>query len=382
MTYSRTHKIRLEPTPEQLRLLACIAGATRFVHNWALDENKKMYVEYKDGRNDCPTWVGLCKRYTQWKNTEGPEWLQQLPADAAQHAIKGISRALKNFFRGTAKFPKYHKKGRNDSFYVSNGRRKGEVKQSGSNWYFHCPKVGWIKLTEATRFFGKVMSYTVKRKGEHWYVFIQYQLEKDPRPTCKNPDSAVGIDVGVAHSITCSDGTTYQIANTEKLRRKLKYQQRYLSRSQKKSNNHKKYLRKVRRTVEHIQSKVQDSIHKATTTIVKNHGIVVVEDLNIEGMKSKKHTKRKASRRNIQHACMSELLRQLSYKAQQCFKVDRYFPSSQLCSHCGHQQKMPVSKRLYVCPECGSTIDRDLNAAINMLHEYISGRVTPVVSCG
>lgn len=380
MTYSRTHKIRLELTSEQLRQLACVTGAKRFVHNWALDENKKMYVEYKEGRGERPTYVNLCRRYTQWKNTEGPEWLQQLPGCSVQRTIKDVFRALQNFFRGTAKFPKYHKKGRNDSFYVSND--KGALRQFGSHWYFHCPNVGDIHLSEAPRFHGKVMSYTVKRKGDNWYVFIQYQLEEDPRPTCKNPSSAVGIDVGVAHSITCSDGQVYQIANTEKLRRKLKYQQRYLSRSQKKSNNHKKYLRKVRRTVEHIQSKVQDSIHKATTAIVKNHGIVVVEDLNVTGMKKKKHTKHKTSRRNIQHACMSEILRQLSYKAQQCFKVDRYFPSSQLCFKCGHQQKMPVQKRLYVCPECGSTIDRDLNAALNMLHEYISGRVTPVVSCG
>ena len=380
MSYSRTHQIRLEPAAEQLRLLACVVGATRFVHNWALDENKKMYAEYKEGRGERPTYVNLCKRYTQWKNTEGPEWLQQLPACAANRAIRGVFSALQNFFRGTAKFPKYHKKGRSDSFYVDNAH--GSLKQFGSHWYFRCPKVGCIKLSEAPRFSGKIMSYTVSRKGEHWYVSIQYQLEEDPRQACINPVSVVGIDVGVANSITCSDGTTYQIADTEKLRRKLKYQQRYLSRSQKKSNNHKRYLKKVRRTIERINCRVSDSIHKATTAIVKNHGIVVVEDLNIEGMKSKKHTKRKASRRNIQNACMAEILRQLSYKAQQCFKVDRFFPSSQLCSKCGHQQKMPVQKRLYVCPECGHKIDRDLNAALNMLHEYISGRVTPVVSCG
>lgn len=380
MTYSRTHKIKFEETPAQDRLLTCVAGAKRFVHNWALDENKKMYAEYKEGRGERPTYVNLCKRYTQWKNTEGPEWLQQLSACSAQRTIKDVFRALNNLFERHANYPKYHKKGCNDSFYVSND--KGVLEQSDSNWYFRCPNVGWIKLTEAPRFHGKIMSYTVKRKGAHWYVFIQYQLEEDPRPTCKNPTFAVGIDVGVANSITCSDGTTYQIADTEKLRRKLKYQQRYLSRSQKKSNNHKRYLKKVRRTIERINCKVSDSIHKATTTIAKNHGIVVVEDLNVTVMKSKKHTKSRTSRRNIQNACMHEILRQLSYKAQQCFKVDRYFPSSQLCSHCGHQQKMPVQKRLYVCPECGQTIDRDLNAARNILAQYISGRVTPVVSCG
>ena len=380
MSYTRTHKDKLEETPAQDRLLACVAGAKRFVHNWALDENKKMYAEYKDGRGERPTWSSMCKRYTQWKNTEGLEWLHQLPGCSAQRTIRDVFSALQNFFRGTAKFPKYHKKGRNDSFYITN--QHGGLKQLGPNWYFRCPNVGWIKLSEVPRFSGKIMSYTVSRKGEHWVVSIQYQLEEDPRPVCNNPSSTVGIDVGVAHSITCSDGTTYQIADTEKLHRKLKYQQRYLSRSQKKSNNHKRYLKKVRRTIERINCKVSDSIHKATTTIVKKHGIVVVEDLNVTGMKSKKHTKRKTSRRNIQHACMSEILRQLSYKAQQCFKVDRYFPSSQLCSKCGHQQKMPVQKRLYVCPECGHKIDRDLNAARNILAQYISGRVTPAVSCG
>lgn len=380
MIYNRAHKIRLEPTAEQLMLLACVSGAKRFVHNWALDKNEELYNLYKNGQGKRPTWTVICLCYTQWKNTGAPVWLQSLPMCSAQHVIKELFRALQAFFKGYAKYPKYHKKGRDDSFYITN--QQGRLKQSGSHWYFHCPNIGDIRLSEAPRFSGKSMSYTVSRQGDNWYVSVQYQLEEDPRPTCENPTSAIGIDVGVAHSITCSDGTIYQIADTEKLRRKLKYQQRYLSRSNKKSNNHKKYLRKVRRTVEHIQSKVQDSIHKATTAIVKNHGIVVVEDLNVAGMKEKKHTKSRASRRNIQNACMSEILRQLSYKAQQCFKVNRYFPSSQLCSKCGHQQKMPVQKRLYVCPECGQTIDRDLNAALNMLHEYISGRVTPVVSCG
>ena len=80
MTYSRTHKIKFEETPAQNRLLTCVAGAKRFVYNWALDENKKMYAEYKEGRGERPTWTSLCKRYAQWKSTEGLEWLQQLPA--------------------------------------------------------------------------------------------------------------------------------------------------------------------------------------------------------------------------------------------------------------------------------------------------------------
>lgn len=380
MTFCRAHRIRLEPTTEQHQLLACVTGCARFAYNWALDMNKYLYDKAKAGLCQKPTFNTLNHMFIEYKRTTAPDWLHIIPGCASNHAIRHSFSALKNFFEGRTCFPSFHKKGRNDSFYISN--KDGRLKHRDNHWYFHCPNVGDMLLSETPRYKGKIMSYTISYKGNHWYVSIQYQLEEDPRPACENLDSPVGIDVGVRTAITCSDGNTYQLADVEKLRRKLKYQQRYLSRSQKKSNNHKKYLEKVRSTTERIQNKINDSIHKATTAIAKKHGVVVVEDLNVAGMKAKKHAKSRASRRNLQNACMSEILRQLAYKAQQCFRIDRFFPSSQLCSVCGHRKPMPVDIRQYVCSSCGSIMDRDLNAAINILQEYFSGRVTPVVSCG
>lgn len=372
MAFNRSHKIKLYPTEEQKTKLAQQAGLARFVYNWAIDQNKKDYQEYKEGkRGKAPSYYDLSKEFTQYKNNIAPEWLSEVIAQVSQHAIKGCCVAYKNFFNKKAKYPQYHKKGYNDSFYISNQTAKIKNKN------FKCFKFGCIKLAEEPRYTGKIMSYTVSKDKDDWFVSVHYELEEDPRPVCSNPESVVGVDVGIKNNITLSTGEQYNIRNTKKLERRIKYQQRYLSRSRKDSKNHIKRQIKLNNTRRKLQNQVKDDIHKATTAICKNHGIVVIENLNVTSMV--KTAKGKAMRRNLNTARMSEIHRQLQYKAQKCVKVDKFFASSQICSNCGSKHKIPLKERTYVCPECGLVLDRDINASKNIRNQYLSGQGMSIV---
>jgi len=375
MVFNRSHKIKLYPTKEQEAKLAQQAGLARFVYNWAIDQNEKDYQEYKEGKREkAPSFYDLSREFTQYKKNNAPEWLSEAISQTSHHVIEDCSNAYKNFFTKKSKYPKYHKKGIKDIFYISNQSAKIVDK------FFKCSKIGYVKLAEKPRYTGKIMSYTISKDKGEWFVSINYELEEeDPRPVCSNLESVVGVDVGIKNSITLSTGEQYNIRDTKKLENRIKYQQRYLSRSKKDSKNHIKRLTKLHSTRRKLQNQVKDDIHKATTAICKNHGIVVIENLNVTSMV--KTAKGKAMRRNLNNARMNEIHRQLQYKSQKCVKVDRFFASSQICSNCGSKQKMPLKERTYVCHSCGVFLDRDINAAKNIRNQYLSGQGMSIVCC-
>ena len=363
------------PTEEQEVKLRQTAGTSRYAYNWALATWKDMYAAWmEDHSKQKPTAFGLAKIWT----TTRPSWAHDTAYCTQQSAIHNLGKAFQNLWRGTGKYPQFHKKGRKDSFYVSND--KGGLRQSGSNWYFRCPNVGWIKLSEAPRFSGKVMSYTVSHYADQWHVSIQFDTEEDVRPTCENPDSVIGVDVGLSHVAVASDGTVCDAPESlKKLDSKLWKAQRSISRKQKGSSNRYKALVKKQRIQNKINNIRKDVTHKFTTILAKNHGIVVTEDLHIQEMKGK------AQHRSLRHAfalsMMGIILFQLSYKAQNHQKVDRFFPSTKKCSSCGSvKEHMELSERTYVCKHCGAVTDRDLNAAINLKNAGLVKPEAPVDS--
>ena len=380
----RALKIRLYTNRSQSALMQKEADGYLAVYNWALGEYKEHLKTPKKARTHAMSYGRLWNKLKELAETEEYEWLNTIAADVRQHAILDVCAVVTRYFELFDKwknkkaekptFPKFLKKNRNTRFYVTNTH--GKIRGNR----FHFPHIKEpVRLAELPKTVNGIKAFYVIKEFDVWYVSIVYGYDKAPKPICAFPESAVGIDVGIKTNITLSTGEFISIPDTSKLERRLKYQNRYLARSKGNSKNHRKYLKKLRRTHKRINNIVHDAIHKATTTIAKNHGTVVVEDLNIVGMV--KQAKWRSMRRSLQKARMYEIIRQLTYKCQHVYKVDRYFPSSQLCSKCGHQQKMPLSARTYVCPECGQIIDRDLNAARNILAQYISGRVTPVVSC-
>ena len=332
-------------------MLAKTAGTARYAYNWGLAKWNELY---KAGEK-CDAYM-LSRMWTQ----ERPEWALEVHNAVARKALVNLGGAFKAFFQGRRQHPTFHKKGLRDGFYVSNDK----ARLYGTK--IRLPNIGRVRMTERLRYEdATIMSYNVKHQADGWYVTIQVELEEERRT---DRDSFVGVDVGCTRLATASDGTTCDSpAKLKDLERQLKRKQRLLARKQKGSNNRAKARLKVARTWQRINNIKQDTVHKFTARIAKNHGTVCIEKLDVSSMQSGDN---KYVRKGVQNSCMSEILRQLRYKCNNFIEVDRYFPSSKTCSNCGYvNSALTLADRTYNCPGCGHTINRDLNAALNLLKE-------------
>ena len=362
----RAHKIRIYPTREQEVQLYKTAGTSRYVYNWALDQWKSMYDAFDKGLSqEKPSAAKLSARWTK----ERPEWATEVARCSQTRAIMDVGTAFQNMWKGRASYPKFHKKGRKDSFYVGNTFAHIEDNR------ISLPRIGKVRLAESLRYTGKIMSYVVSTYAGEWFVSVQVETNTDARPRCEAPQSSVGIDVGLSHIAVASDGTTLDMPKSlHRLDEHLKALQRKLSKKAKRSRNRSKALRRKQKVQRRINDIRKDAVHKFTHAITKNHGIVVTEDLNLKGMMQKGTA---SLRRSLAHSLMGEVIRQVSYKAQKHIMVDRFFPSSKRCSNCGFvKASLGLDERTYRCEACGLVIDRDFNASLNLMQ---AGKVIPSV---
>ena len=332
-------------------MLAKTAGTARYAYNWGLAKWNELYEAGKR----C-SWMELSREWT----ISRPAWSKEVYRGSQTTALRRLGGAFTAFFQNRAKHPTFHKKGLRDGFYVDNvhGRLYGNK--------VHLPGIGRVRMTERLRYEdAKVMSYNVKHQADGWYVTIQVELAEERRT---DSDSFVGVDVGCTTLATASDGTTCNSpARLKDLERQLRRRQCLLARKQKGSSNRAKAKLKVARTCQRINNIKQDAVHKFTAGIAKNHGTVCIETLDVKDMQSGDN---KYVRKGVQLSRMSEILRQLKYKCNNFIEVDRYFPSSKTCSNCGHiNAELTLADRTYHCPACGHAINRDLNAALNLLSE-------------
>lgn len=347
----RAHTIKLKPNKAQSVLLSKTAGTARFAYNWGLAKWKELYEKGEK----CDQYM-LSRLWTQTR----PEWSKEVFSGAGFKAIMNLGGAYNAFFRGFRKHPTFHRKGLRDSFYVSNDK----AKLYGSK--IRLPNIGRVRMTETLRYDDcKILSYTVKRKADGWYVVISVELEEDRRT---DSTSFVGVDVGCKQLVVASDGTICSTPGKLKdLKRQIRRRQRLLARKQKGSKNRQKARQKLSRTFQRIQNIKQDTVHKFTAHIAKNHGTVCLETLDVKDMKESSN---KLIRKGVHNSCMSEILRQLKYKCNNFIEVDRYFPSSRTCSNCNSlKADLDLSERVYTCQSWGLKIDRDLNAALNLRQE-------------
>lgn len=360
------HKIKLDPTPEQETYFRKACGTARFVYNWALAE---WQTQYKDGQK--PSAYGLKKQFNAMKRQAFP-WITDVTKCAPEGAFIHLGKAFTNFFEKRAEYPRFKKKGKHDSFYLANDKihvRDKAVK---------IPKLGWVKMRESLRFSGKLLSATVSRIADRWFVSFNVEV-KHPCQPCKS-HATVGVDLGITTLATLSTGE--KIANPKALRtaeRRLKRLQRQLSKKKKGSNNQAKAKLKVARLHYRIACLRADVTHKLTTMLTQRFKVITIEDLNVSGM-LKNHKLAK----HIADANFGEIRRQATYKSRLRVNdvrvAERFFASSQLCSQCGVQHHgLTLNDRVFVCPSCGHVLDRDWNAAIN-LDNYRGGspEFTPV----
>ncbi len=361
----KAHKIRLNPTLEQANYFARAAGTARFTFNWARAEWQK---QYEAGGK--PSALALRTQFNAIKKDQFP-WVYDVTKCAVEGAFMDVAAAFKNFFEGRTAgrktgYPKFKsKKHWRPSFYLANDKFT-----VGDHW-IDVPKLGRVNMAESLRFQGKILCARISKTASWWFVSITVEM---PDEVPLNTHPPLGVDVGLNRLATLSDGRQYEnqrplVHQLKKLRRLNKE----LARRTKGGKNWLKTKDKLGRLHYEIACIRLDWLHKLTTEIAQTSGMVAVEDLHVKGL-----IRNRCLSRSFSDAAVGRLLDLLESKVPRqggmLLKVDRFFPSSQLC-HCCRARKddLTLADRVFVCPDldCAYVGDRDENASWNILLEAL-----------
>src|SRR6266540_1111328 len=361
MIVRKAFRYRLYPTAEQEQALAVQFGHARFVWNWALALRKITYQETGKGIG----YYELKRRATALKHQAETEWLQEADSQVLQGKLEDLQRAYKNFFEKRAKFPRF--KSKRDHQAIRYPQRFKFDEDS-----IYLPKIGWVKTKFHRPLEGRPKNITVsKTKTGKYFVSIQCEVEMIDPPA---RGGEIGMDLGVKFFLATSEGWKRDNpCHLQQAERKLKRLHRQLSRRVKGSAGREKARILLARQHEKVANQRRDFLQKLSTELVGRYGLIGMEDLNVRGM-----LKNRRLAKAIAATGWGAFRRMLEYKGawygSYLHKVDRFFPSSKTCNHCGHVlDELPLSVREWQCPICGTIHDRDINAAINILNETRAG---------
>lgn len=359
----RAYKYRIYPTDEQKVLFAKTFGCCRFVYNWALNlrieayKSDKRTVPYKE--------IQVCM-VNELKAEH--DWLKEVNSQSLLYSLRNLDTAYTNFFRNTKAvgFPKFKSRKSRQSFLCPQHCRVDFAKGT-----IDIPKVKDIPAVLHRKFRGTVKTVTVSMTPSGKYyasVLVDTNLQELPRME-KEASTTVGIDLGIKSLAVCSDGRIFDNPkNLQHSLQRLAMLQKRLSRKQKGSANRDKARIKVARLQEHISNCRKDNIHKITHTLTHDSQVrtICMENLNVKGMQRNHHLAQ-----SVADASFGMFLTMLEYKCRwygvNLIKIDRFAPSSKTCGKCGHVYKgLKLSERSWICSECGTHHDRDLNAACNI----------------
>ena len=379
----RSIKVRLNPNNKQLTKLFQYAGCARFAYNWAISREEENYKQGNQFLSD----NDLRKEFTQLKKLQEFKWLNEISNNVTKQAIKDACSAYKNFFKGQSKFPKFKsKKQSTPSFYQDNVQIKFtenhvKVEKISMSKKPNKQKLNWIKLCEKEKIPTdcKYMNPRFTYDGLHWFVSVSIEVDDNTDNTILLSNEGIGIDLGIKNLAVCSDENTYKNINKTQRVKKLEKRKRRLQRSvsrkynkNKKGENYCKTSNIIKREKELLKTSKrltnirQNYLHQTTSEIIKRKpSFICIEDLNVSGMMKNRHLSEA-----IQQQGLYEFRRQIEYKAKwnniPVIIADRFFPSSKMCSCCGHIKKdLKLSDRIYKC-ECGNIINRDFQASLNL----------------
>lgn len=349
----KAFRYRIMPTASQAELINKHIGCARFVYNNTLAFKQSEYAKDKTNHS----WVSLIKRLPDLKKES--EWLKEVNSQTLQQSIINMNSAFENFFKGRADFPKFKKKGKGkQSFNIPQG-------VSIDNGKLIIPKFrGGIKIVLHRQIKGTIKQATISRTptGKYFVSILCETCEVEKQPEPVSEETIVGIDLGIKSYLVASNGKEYD--NPKYLKKsmsRLKYQQRQYS---KHKGRKRKY--KVASLHEKVANQRKDFLHKASTELIRENQSIALEDLNISGM-----LKNYCLAGSISDVSWGMFVTMLEYKARwngvNILRIGRFEPSSKTCSECGYINKeLQLKDREWSCPECGSVLDRDLNASINI----------------
>lgn len=368
----KAHKIRIYPNKAQQVQFQKTFGCVRFYWNFLLEQRMTNYkLKQKDAE-----YVEDKTTYADLKKLDDYKWLNEVEAQPLSQVAMDLNRAYNNTFKSGFGFPKFKSKKHSKKSY----RTAVSIKVNGR--YFRVAKVGWVRMAEKLRFKGKIVNVTISqtRTGKYFASFIVETEVKKKEPV----KQTIGLDLGINHFCTTSAGE--KVDNMKYYRsyeKRLAVEQRKLSRryrlakEQKRDldecKNYQKQRLKVAKIHERIANQRNDFLHKLSSRLTDENQVICVEDLNVKGM-----VRNRKLSKSIADVSWNEFIRQLEYKSKwkgrTLVKVDRFYPSSQICSSCGHNDgKKGLSIREWTCSACGTTHDRDINASINIRTEGLSG---------
>ena len=369
----RAYKIEIKPTIEQEKQILKTMGVCRFLYNLYIQKQQEYYKE----NNKFLT----ANKFDQWYRkeyiTEETKWLKEVCSKARRQTLSDCEKAFKKFFKKQANFPKFKKRGKSSSVYFCRPNLSSAIKYNRHN--IKLPLLGWVRFKE----FGyllknrTIISGRITKRANRYFVSLVVEEEEKTKKV--QYSKGIGIDLGIKELMVTSNGRVYRninkIKKVKRLEKQLKHQQRCLSRkyeSNKKfkkgehKNIHKQILKvqKVHLRLDFLRSNYENQV---VNDVLKNRPeYIVLEDLNVKGMLKNKHLSKSILNQRF-YSLKEKLTNKSKEYGIEVRIVDRYYPSSKTCSKCGHiKQDLKLKDRTYICTSCGNTIDRDLNAAINL----------------
>lgn len=383
----KAYKTEIKPTQQQIQKINQSIGICRFLYNSYIAKNQSLYQQFKDGLIDKKEAFISANDFDKYINNELKvldeyKWIDSCGSKARKKAICNAESAYKKFFKGKSKFPRFKKKNKSDIklYFPKNNKTDWKIERHRIN----IPTLKWVKIKE----FGyiplnaKVISGTVSKKANRYFISVVCEVEE--LQNVKIRTEPIGIDLGLKDFAVCSNGKIFKninkIQNVKKLEKKLKREQRKLSRkyeSLKKENKNRKgeatrqniskQVLKVQRLHKRLSDIRTDYINKTISEIVRqNPSSITIEDLNVRGMIKNRHLSKAIAQQKF-YEFRVKLENKCKQNQIELRIVDRWYPSSKKCSGCGHiNKKLKLSDRVYVCECCGLVIDRDYNASINL----------------
>ena len=370
MKIYRAYKFRLYPTDEQRILIHKTFGCSRFVYNYYLNYQKENGVQKS---------FDLCKDLKELEKNH--EYFKEVDSCALRCAIFDLEDGFNNFFAKRSGYPNFRSKFARQSYRTNcirstyKGKEYSNIEVDLLTRNIKLPKLGKVKIRgyrNKERIEGKIVNATISRETTNKY-YVSVLVEEDLLVEKVIPTRIVGIDLGIKDLVVTSDGIKYSNKKVlMKFEKRLKRLQKELSRREKGSKNYLKTKEKIARLHAKIKNYRKHYLNYIANEIVDEHDIIVTESLLVKDMFK---DKRKAFNKNLSDAAVSTLRSLLEWKCRIkgkiYYKIDTYYPSSQICSHCGYKNSKlkDLSIREYDCPECGSHNDRDINASLNILLE-------------